>query len=94
VVEIKARQDQPVHELKLPKPAGPWAAEEVWVFEAKNHLRLVWVKGLPAIDPQQTTLPAAWKSLGSPCRPTASDLARRSSSRYGAGATAIPRRTG
>lgn len=42
--------------------AGPWAASEVWVFEARPALRLVTPEGV-AVDPQQTTLPGEWRSL-------------------------------
>ncbi|MGH8408250.1 MAG: hypothetical protein ACRESL_22450, partial [Pseudomonas sp.] len=34
-----------------------------WVFDARPHLRLVTIEGVPAIDPQQTTLPDDWRSL-------------------------------
>lgn len=42
--------------------AGAWAAEEVWVFEARPALRLVTPEG-DGVDPQQTSLPAAWRAL-------------------------------
>ena len=45
-----------------PSPDGPWKnGEEVWVFEAKNDYRVVTIEGVASIDPQQTTLPDAWK---------------------------------
>ena len=40
---------------------GPWASEEIWVLDARPDLRLVTVEGVPAIDPQQTQLPADWE---------------------------------
>ena len=43
--------------------AAPWDAEEVWVFDARNQLRVVEVEGVPGIDPQQTTLPPEWRQL-------------------------------
>ena len=50
--------------FKRPDPQGPGrAADEVWVFEAKNDLRVVTVEGVASIDPQQTTLPEQWKRL-------------------------------
>lgn len=52
-----------VKAVTLPVPTGPWVEEEVWVFDARPHLRLVAVEGVPAIDPQQTTLPDDWRSL-------------------------------
>ena len=61
---LVARSEGPVTALGRPLPDGPWReGEEVWVFEAKNDLRLVTVEGVSAIDPQQTSLPADWKRL-------------------------------
>ena len=60
---LAARHAGPVAELGLPPVDGPWDPEEVWVFEGRNHLRLVHVEGVTAIDPQQTRLPAAWRNL-------------------------------
>jgi hypothetical protein len=63
-IELVARSEGPVAELKRPAPDGPWReGDEVWVFDAKNHLRLVDVQGVAAIDPQQTSLPEDWKKL-------------------------------
>ena len=63
-LELQARSEGPVRALARPTPDGPWReGEEVWVFEAKNDFRVVTVEGVPSIDPQQTTLPDAWKAL-------------------------------
>lgn len=62
-ITIEGRMIGPVKSLELPPFAEPWPPEEVWVFEARNDLRLVSVEGVSAIDPQQTTLPDDWKSL-------------------------------
>lgn len=63
-IEVIARSEGPVTEIKRPKPDGPWReGEEVWVFDARTNLRLVDVQGVPAIDPQQTSLPDDWKKL-------------------------------
>lgn len=51
----------------LPRPDGPFAATEIWAFQAAPSLRVVTIEGPPAIDPQQTTLPEAWRRL--PCYP-------------------------
>lgn len=67
VLTLLARHEGPVSELKRPDPGGPWPDSEVWVFEAQPSLRQVTVEGVPAIDPQQTTLPDDWKRL--PCYP-------------------------
>lgn len=50
----------------IPLPAvsgGSWPQEEIWVFEARPHLRQVEIEGVPAIDPQQTTLPDDWRAF-------------------------------
>lgn len=67
VLTLLGRHEGPVNELKRPDPGGPWPDSEVWVFEAQPALRQVTVEGVPAIDPQQTTLPEDWKRL--PCYP-------------------------
>jgi hypothetical protein len=63
-LELVARAQGPVAKLTRPAPDGPWKeGDEVWVFEAKNDYRVVSVAGVRSIDPQQTTLPDAWKRL-------------------------------
>jgi hypothetical protein len=63
-IEITARSEGLVRELSRPVPDGPWReGEEVWVFEAKPALRLTSVEGARPVDPQQTSLPDAWKAL-------------------------------
>ncbi|HEX4621980.1 MAG TPA: hypothetical protein VH208_10480, partial [Myxococcaceae bacterium] len=63
MIEVTARHPGPVAALTLGEAGGPWASEEVWAFEARSSLRLVTVEGVTGVDPQQTTLPDAWKSL-------------------------------
>jgi hypothetical protein len=63
---LARHRNGPVGALTLPARAGsadPWDEEEVWVFAAKSHLRLVQVTGVPGIDPTQTTLPDEWRGL-------------------------------
>lgn len=62
-LELVARSDGPHESLTLPSPNGPWVGEETWAFEARPALRTVMVEGVLAIDPQQTTMPDAWKKL-------------------------------
>ncbi len=62
-LDLVARHEGPVASLALPAPDGAWPAQEVWVFDARPHLRLVAVEGVTAVDPQQTTLPDEWKPL-------------------------------
>lgn len=40
-----------------------WPEEEVWVFDARNHLRLVEPQGVTQVDPRQTSLPKNWHHL-------------------------------
>jgi hypothetical protein len=59
---LVARSEGPVVQLGRPDPQGPWAGgDEVWVFEARNGYRVVTLEGVASIDPQQTTLPEAWR---------------------------------
>ena len=61
-LELVARSEGPVQKLARPKADGPWAeSDEIWVFDARPSLRQVLVEGVPAVDPQQTTLPQEWK---------------------------------
>jgi hypothetical protein len=62
-IEVEGRFQGPVQALEFPQFSEPWPTDEVWVFEARNDLRLVVIVGVPAVDPQQTTLPDDWKSL-------------------------------
>ncbi len=61
-IELEARQPGETTSLSLPAAAAPWPQQEVWVFAARNHLRLVEVEGV-SVDPRQTSLPEAWQSL-------------------------------
>jgi hypothetical protein len=64
VITLVGRHGSPVTKLTRPVPGGPWKeGEEVWVFQAMPHLRAATVEGVPAVDPQQTTLPAEWRTL-------------------------------
>jgi hypothetical protein len=60
---LVARHEGPVSSLKRPEADGPWASDEVWVFEAQPKLRQVVVEGVAALDASQTTLPGEWRSL-------------------------------
>ncbi len=60
---LTGRHEGPVTALIAPVPGGPWAREEIWVFDARPNLRLVDVSGVTAVDPQQTSLPEEWKKL-------------------------------
>ncbi|MEE4376663.1 MAG: hypothetical protein V2J55_04010 [Candidatus Competibacteraceae bacterium] len=62
-VQYNARHTGPVSELSAPIPDGPWAKQEIWVFEARPALRVVTVQGAPSLDPAQTNLPEDWRQL-------------------------------
>ncbi|PIP83989.1 MAG: hypothetical protein CO113_15455 [Elusimicrobia bacterium CG_4_9_14_3_um_filter_62_55] len=62
-ITLRARHEGPVKAVTLGAPDGPWDEEEAWVFESRNHLRLVDVKGAASIDPQQTMLPGEWRGF-------------------------------
>ncbi|MCK5718431.1 MAG: hypothetical protein KAH84_00625 [Thiomargarita sp.] len=59
---LKTRQLGIVKQLKLETSAKDnWVDKEIWVFEARNQLRLTEIHGVNAIDPQQTSLPNQWR---------------------------------
>jgi hypothetical protein len=60
---LECRHEGPVDEINFEPPAEPWPAEEVWVFDARNHLRLVEIEGGVPVDPKQTDMPEDWKNL-------------------------------
>jgi hypothetical protein len=68
---LQARHDGPVEAIapaaQTAKASADgeaqWDAEEVWVFDARPHLRIVEVSGATPVDPNQTTLPAEWRQL-------------------------------
>ncbi|HLB31621.1 MAG TPA: hypothetical protein VJN91_08835, partial [Gammaproteobacteria bacterium] len=62
-IELVARSPSAVDALSLTDWPDPWPAEEVWVMEAHNELRLVEIEGPMSVDPRQTRLPAEWQSL-------------------------------
>ncbi|MCY1060815.1 hypothetical protein [Nannocystis sp. SCPEA4] len=62
-IRIEARHPGDLQHIALGSNEGPWAAEEVWVFEPASELRRVEFSGLTAVDPQQTQLPDAWRSF-------------------------------
>lgn len=62
-VDLVARHPGPVNSVALNPTKSPWPQEEIWVFDARHHLRLVRIEGVKSIDPRQTSLPADWKAL-------------------------------
>jgi len=62
-IEITGRALSDTTSFILPISKAPWPQQEVWVFSADNKIRQVEVKGANSIDPNQTRLPAKWRSL-------------------------------
>lgn len=62
-ITLLARRSAPAEALQRPQPDGPWSEEEVWAFESQPQVRVASIEGVTAVDPQQTLLPAAWRSL-------------------------------
>jgi hypothetical protein len=60
-LELGARRDGRSDEVTLGTPGGTWDPDEPWAFEADEALRGVSVEGPPALDPQQTEMPQAWR---------------------------------
>lgn len=62
-IEITTRFVNAVNQLRMPQTSPPLPPQEIWVFDARSHLRVVEVEGVTPIDPRQTNLPTEWKSL-------------------------------
>jgi hypothetical protein len=62
-LKLTGRAPTTLNTLSLPASSAPWAAEEVWVFEADASMRQVQVEGVNSVDPNQTRLPEEWASL-------------------------------
>ncbi len=57
-IRVVARSETPVRRLgPLETPYG----QEIWAFQAQNHLRMVKIEGVPAVDPNQTDSPPGWR---------------------------------
>ncbi|HJX35234.1 MAG TPA: hypothetical protein VJ373_08675, partial [Desulfatiglandales bacterium] len=57
-IYIKARSQAQVFILgPLKTPYG----QEIWAFEPQNHLRIVQIEGVSAVDPTQTDSPREWR---------------------------------
>jgi hypothetical protein len=57
-VVVSSRCQGQVHALA---PARLVGDEEIWAFEPQNHLRIVKIEGVPAVDPKQTDVPPQWQ---------------------------------
>jgi hypothetical protein len=63
-ITLAARHQGETKQIAAPKAENAeWPEEEVWVFAAQNHLRMVQVSGAASVDPQQTGLPQEWRGF-------------------------------
>lgn len=63
VLSLGSRQPGPITALSRPDAPAPWPETEIWVFSARNDLRLVEIEGVSSVDPRQTSLPQEWRAL-------------------------------
>ena len=64
VVKITSRAEQQNNNLSLNDEVNDsWPKNEIWSFQAQNHLRVVKIEGVTRIDPRQTKIPEQWKKL-------------------------------
>lgn len=62
-LELTSQSTKPQKTLSFKTTSALWPQQEIWVFSAERQLRSVQISGAQTIDPQQTQLPDAWKSL-------------------------------
>jgi len=62
-INLLSRHAGPLSEIKWNPGGGPWAAEEVWSFQANTNLKLTELSGVPAVDPTQSNVPEEWRTL-------------------------------
>ncbi len=63
VITVGARHPEPLTNLISVAQADPWPGGETWVFEARNHIRVVEIEGVRSVDPRQTRAPQDWHHL-------------------------------
>ncbi len=62
-LELVSRYPKLMNQIDLKIQDRSWPEHEIWVFQNRPNLRVVEIKQLPPVDPQQTNLPVKWKSL-------------------------------
>ncbi len=62
-LELVSRYPKLMNHIDLKIQEKGWPDDEIWVFQNRPDLRIVEIKKLPPIDPQQTNLPEKWKNL-------------------------------
>jgi hypothetical protein len=64
LISLTIRKKKEMRKLSFQFPQNKqWPANEIWVFQSQPSLRVVKIEGVPSIDPNQTTLPQAWKNM-------------------------------
>ncbi len=61
-IDIVTRSVAQMEKLTFRGIAEPWPTQELWVFEARNHFRLVDIQN-QSIDSRQTNIPNNWKKF-------------------------------
>ncbi len=59
-IKIFSRSKKPVQRIGSEKMAY---GQEIWAFQAQNHLRMIKTDGVQSVDPNQTDMPSEWKRL-------------------------------
>lgn len=62
-IDLQSRHPNNVTELRRGSTGDEWVQEEIWVFEAQNHIRLAQIEGVSSVEPRQTSLPQEWQQL-------------------------------
>ncbi len=63
IINLIARHPSELSKITLSRATPPWPLNEIWVFDAKHHVRVVEIDGVQSIDPRQTNLPSNWINL-------------------------------
>lgn len=62
VLELSLRHRGPLSAIPFTRPGDRfWPRQEVWSFQGRPGLRIAEIKGVPAVDPQQTSMPEDWR---------------------------------
>jgi hypothetical protein len=63
VIDVSGRVNSETLGLTLDAFPAPWPESELWVLEARPHLRMLKVESPASIDASQSSLPEEWKHL-------------------------------
>ena len=62
-IDLLSRHSQLTHQISLNVKDKNWPEAEIWSFQNQPYQRVVEIEQVTPIDPNQTNLPDAWKSL-------------------------------